>query len=49
MFGPHADGARVTPWASWERSTRTMRVGRYEVVADSEIAERASALLGPGG
>jgi hypothetical protein len=30
-------------------SVGTMRVGRYEVVADSEVAERASALLGPGG
>lgn len=30
-------------------SVGTMRVGRYEVVADSETAERASALLASGG
>ena len=30
-------------------SVGTLRVGRYEVVADSEVAERASALLASGG
>ncbi|MBA3861043.1 MAG: hypothetical protein H0X56_03630 [Solirubrobacterales bacterium] len=30
-------------------SVGTMRVGRYEVVADAEVAERASALLASEG